>query len=343
MAPRATDGVRVKAQLAKARATLEMAGIPLPWLDAEILVAHVLQSSRERLHSHPERELTIGQRARLRRLTSRRVARVPVPYLVGEREFYGYMFRVTPAVLIPRPSSELLVELAIDWLKANPRARRMIDLGTGSGAVAISVARGVPQVRIEARDVSARALNVADQNIAHYRLRRRITTVKGDLLRGASPADLILANLPYIPEALRRIRPKELEYEPALALDGGKDGLSLIRVALAQAPAILKPGGLVLFECDPAQTRRIVRLAQGHWPMAQIGVHKDLAGLDRVVRTQTGRRAGRPTHRTSLRRRSGFAPAPLSPSQPTPFTASVPAPRTRPRLLGSTPCSAADT
>src|SRR6202158_1453871 len=113
MAPPATDGGRGQAQLAKTRATLAVAGIPLPWLDAEILVAHVLQSSRERLHSHPERELTVAQRARLRRLTSRRAARVPVPYLVGEREFYGYMFRVTPAVLIPRPSSELLVEPAI--------------------------------------------------------------------------------------------------------------------------------------------------------------------------------------------------------------------------------------
>jgi release factor glutamine methyltransferase len=287
MAPSATDGGRVKAQLAKARATLEAAGIALPWLDAEILVAHVLQSSRERLHSHPERELTVAQRARLRRLTSRRVARVPVPYLVGEREFYGHMFRVTPAVLIPRPSSELLVELAIEWLTAHPQARRIIDLGTGSGAVAISVAMAVPQVRIEARDVSARALRVADENIAYYRLRRRITTVKGDLLRRAAPADLILANLPYIPEALRRVRPKELEYEPALALDGGKDGLSLIRVALAQAPAVVKPGGLVLFECDPAQIRRIVRLAQGHWPGAQVTVHKDLAGQDRVVRIQT--------------------------------------------------------
>ena len=286
MAPRATDGVRVKAQLAKARATLETAGIPLPWLDAEILVAHVLQSSRERLHSHPERELTAAQRAQLRRLTSRRVARVPVPYLVGEREFYGHMFRVTPAVLIPRPSSELLVELAIDWLKTHPQAR-VIDLGTGSGAVAISVAKAVPHVRIEARDVSARALKVANENIAYYRLRRRVTTVKSDLLRGAAPADLILANLPYIPEALRRSRPKELEYEPALALDGGKDGLDLIRTALAQAPAVVKPGGLVLFECDPAQTRRIVRLAQGHWPSAEVTVHKDLAGLDRVVRIQT--------------------------------------------------------
>ena len=287
MAPRATDGGRVKAQLAKARATLATAGIPLPWLDAEILVAHVLQSSRERLHSHPDRQLTVAQRARLRRLTTRRAARVPVPYLVGEREFYGHMFRVTPAVLIPRPSSELLVELAIDWLKTHPQAQRVIDLGTGSGAVAISVARAVPLVRIEARDVSARALWVAAENVAHYRLRRRITCVKGDLLRGAAPADLIMANLPYIPEALRRIRPKELEYEPALALDGGKDGLSLIRTALAQAPAAVKPGGLVLFECDPAQIRRIVRLAQGHWPSAEVSVHKDLAGQDRVVRIQT--------------------------------------------------------
>jgi release factor glutamine methyltransferase len=287
MAPPATDAGRVKAQLAKARATLATAGIPLPWLDAEILVAHVLKSSRERLHSHPDRQLTTAQRAQLRRLTSRRAARVPVPYLVGEREFYGHMFLVTPAVLIPRPSSELLVELAIDWLKTHPTARRVIDLGTGSGAVAISVAKAIPDVRIEARDVTARALRVAAENITRHRLRRRITTVKADLLRGAAPVDVILANLPYIPEALRRVRPKELEYEPGLALDGGKDGLDLIRTALAQAPAAVKPGGLVLFECDPAQTRRIVRLAQGHWPAADVSVHKDLAGQDRVVRIQT--------------------------------------------------------
>jgi release factor glutamine methyltransferase len=287
MAPAATDRSRVKAQLATTRAALAKAGIPYPWLDAEILLAHVLHSTRERLHSHPEQPLTGSQRARLRRLTSRRVARVPVPYLVGEREFYGHMLKVTPAVLIPRPSSELLVELAVDWLKANQQAKRVIDLGTGSGAVAISVALEVPDVRIEARDVSGRALRVAAENIAEYRLRRRITTVKGDLLKGAAPADLIMANLPYIPDALRRVRPRELDYEPALALDGGKDGLSLIRIALAQAPSVVKPGGLVLFECDPAQTRRIVRLAQGHWPAAQISVHKDLAGLDRVVRIQT--------------------------------------------------------
>src|ERR1700736_3653310 len=181
MAP-AADRSRVKAQLAKTRARLATAGIPYPWLDAEILVAHVIHSSRERLHSHPERLLTASQRRRLSRLAARRAARVPVPYLTGEREFYGHMLKVTPAVLIPRPSSELLVELAIAWLKTHPQAR-VIDLGTGSGAVAISVARGVPHVRIEARDVSARALRVAAENVARYRLRRRIRTVRGDLLK----------------------------------------------------------------------------------------------------------------------------------------------------------------
>jgi release factor glutamine methyltransferase len=287
MATRVTDASRVKAQLLRTRATLDAAGIPYPWLDAEILVAHVLHSSRERLHSHPEQPLTAVQRQRLRRMTARRAARVPVPYLIGEREFYGHMLRVTPGVLIPRPESELLVELATEWLAAHPDARRVIDLGTGSGAVAISVALAVPHVRVEARDVSAAALRVAAGNIARYRLRRRITTVKGDLLRGAAPADLILANLPYIPDALRRVRPKELHYEPALALDGGKDGLTLIRRALAQAPASMRPGGLLLFECDPAQTRRVAGLAKDQWPAGQVSVHKDLAGFNRTVRIQT--------------------------------------------------------
>ena len=285
MAP-APDRDTVKVQLATTRATLRKAGIAYAWLDAEILVAHVLDVSRERLHSHPEQRLTQPQRRRLRRLATRRAERVPVPYLTGEREFYGHMLSVSPAVLIPRPESESLVELAIEWLNAHPGPRRVIDLGTGSGAVAIAVAKAVAQVRIVARDVSARALRVAAANIARHRLRRRITTVKADLLRGAGPADLILANLPYISEAQRRVRPKELEYEPALALDGGEDGLALIRTALSQAPAVVKPGGALLLEYDPAQTRRIVRLAQGQWPAADISVHKDLAGRDRVVRIQ---------------------------------------------------------
>jgi release factor glutamine methyltransferase len=283
---RAANQGTVGAQLATTRVALKTAGIPYAWLDAEILVAHVLQSSRVRLHTHPEQRLTIAQRRRLRRLTARRADRVPVPYLTGEREFYGYLLAVSPAVLIPRPESELLVGLAIDWLNRHPDARRVIDLGTGSGAVGIAVAKAVPSVHIVARDVSARALRVAAANIARHRLRRRITPVRGDLLRGARPADLILANLPYISESQKRVRPRELEYEPALALDGGQDGLALIRAAVAQAPAVLKPPGAMLLECDPAQARRLVRLARGYWLQASITIHKDLAGRDRVVRVE---------------------------------------------------------
>ena len=286
MAP-APDRDTVKAQLAKTRVALDDAGIAYGWLDAEILVAHVIHSTRERLHSHPERRLTAAQRQQLGRMTRRRAARVPVPYLVGEREFYGILLAVRRGVLIPRPETELMVELAIDWLRTHPNARRVIDLGTGSGAVAIALAKAVPRIRIEARDVSAPALRVAAENVARHRIRRRIALVKANLLRGAAPADMILANLPYIPEALRRVRPKELEYEPAVALDGGKDGLKLIRLALAQASAVLRPGGLALFECDPAQVRRVVRLAQRQWPSAEVSVHKDLARLDRVVRIET--------------------------------------------------------
>jgi release factor glutamine methyltransferase len=285
MAP-ARDAVTVKTQLARTRAALGAAGIRLPWLDAEILVAHVLDSSRERLHSHPEQPLTLQQRRRLQRLTRRRAARVPVPYLTGEREFYGYALKVSPAVLIPRPESELLVELAIDWLRAHPGARRVIDLGTGSGAVAIAVAKAVPLVRVVARDVSARALGVAAANVGRYRLSSRIMIERADLLRGAAPADLVLANLPYISAAQKRVRPRELEYEPALALDGGHDGLSLIRTAMTQAPAVVKRGGCLMFECDPSQVRKMERLARSHWPTATVTIHKDLAGRNRVVRIQ---------------------------------------------------------
>src|SRR3989442_4773484 len=229
----AADRDTVKLQLATTRAALAKAGISYAWLDAEILVAHVLHVSRERLHSHPEQRLTQPWRRRLRRRGGRGAARVPVPYLTGEREFYGHMLAVNPAVLIPRPESELLVELAIDWLNAHPAARRVIDLGTGSGAVAIAVAKAVPQVRIVARDVSARALRVAAENIARHRLRRRIVTVQADLLRGAGLADLILANLPYISGKQRRGPPREGTDQTAAGTCCGEQWPRLSSAALA--------------------------------------------------------------------------------------------------------------
>jgi len=229
MAP-APDRDTVKAQLAKTRAVLAGAGITYAWLDAEILVAHVLQSTRERLHSHPERRLTPTRRQQLSRLTRRRADRVPISYLTGEREFYGHMLAVRPGVLIPRPETELMVELAIAWLTTHSAARQVIDLGTGSGAVAIAVAKAVPQARIVARDISPRALTIAAENIARFRLRRRITIERANLLRGAAPADLILANLPYISAAQRKMRPRELTYDCLLYTSPSPRDLSTSRI-----------------------------------------------------------------------------------------------------------------
>src|SRR5205807_1523489 len=257
----------------------------------------------ERLHSHPEQRLTQPQRRRLRRLAGRRAARVPVPYLTGEREFYGHMLAVNPAVLIPRPESELLVELAIDWLNAHPAARRVIDLGTGSGAVAIAVAKAAPQVRIAARDVSARALRVAAENIARHRLRRRIVTVQADLLRGAGPADLILANLPYISGKQRRVRPREAKYEPAVALEGGEDRVDLIRAGPAGAPAVLALGRGGRRAGRRSRGRRETLCHQGTTGGATDGLagHRQRAGRGRGDRVWSGQRPdasilARPAH-----------------------------------------------
>lgn len=276
----------IRDQLINARATLRASGNYDGWLDAEVLLAHVLNVDRAWLHAHPERPLTAAERQRFRRLVERRREHVPVAYLTGRREFYGHDLRVTPAVLIPRPDSELLVDLAIDWLRSHPLAHRVIDLGTGSGALAIAIAKAVPSARVVGIDVDARALAVAAGNVREQRVASRVELQRGDLLRTAAPADLIVANLPYLSAVRRRTAAPELGYEPAWALAGGEDGLDAIRKAIEQAPRVTRPGGCLVFECDPPQARRIKRLANVTWPSARVTIHKDLAGRDRAVQIE---------------------------------------------------------
>jgi release factor glutamine methyltransferase len=276
----------VRNSLIDARSTLKDARIWSGWLDAEVLLAHVLQQERAWLHAHPERPLTATQRRRFRDLISRRAAYEPVAYLTGEREFYGHAIRVSPAVLIPRPDTEILVELAVEWLRDHPQARRVIDLGTGSGAIAIAIAKAVPSIRVTAIDLDARTVRVAEANVAEHRLVSRVTVRRRNLLQGTPAADLIAANLPYLSAARRRTGGPELAYEPEAALDGGKDGLDLIRRAIEQAPAVIRPGGCLLFECDPLQARPIEQLARRTWPTVKVSVHKDLAGRERVVQLE---------------------------------------------------------
>lgn len=276
----------IRDQLIRARAALTASGNYDGWLDAEVLLGHVLDVDRAWLHTHPERPLTASQRQRFRRLIERRIEHVPVAYLTGRREFYGHGLHISPAVLIPRPTTEQLVDLAIQWLQAHASARRVIDLGTGSGAIAIAIAKAVPSIRVMAIDVDQKALAVAAENVAEQRLRSRVELRRGDLLRTAAPADLIVANLPYLSAARRHSAAPELGFEPPWSLAGGADGLDAIRRAIQQAPPVLRSGGCLLFECDPLQPRRIERLARETWSSARVTIHKDLAGRDRVVQIE---------------------------------------------------------
>jgi release factor glutamine methyltransferase len=162
----------------------------------------------------------------------------------------------------------------------------VIDLGTGSGAIAVAIGKSMPDARIVAIDVDPAALRVAAQNMGRHRLSSRVQLVRRDLLTGSRAADLIVANLPYLSSGSRRSWPKELGFEPLRALDGGSSGLEFIQRALAQAPAVLRKDGCMLLECDPKQVQRINKMVLRAWPASTVTIHKDLAGRDRVVQIQ---------------------------------------------------------
>lgn len=257
-----------------------------PRLDAQVLAAQILDRSRAWVLAHPEAVLSPEQAARFQAALARLAAGEPLPYVLGRWEFFGLEFAVTPAVLIPRPETELLVERALAWLERNPGRRLAADVGTGSACIAVSLAVHCPGLRLLATDVSAPALAVARQNAARHAVLERIEFIQADLLPPlGSPLDLICANLPYIPEdTLPGLRVSRTE--PALALRGGQDGLDLIRRLLALAPGCLAPGGLALLEIEASQGPRALALARGHFPTASLQLIQDLAGRDRLLEIQ---------------------------------------------------------
>jgi release factor glutamine methyltransferase len=266
-----------------------------PYLDAQVLLAHITQQSRSWLLAHPEASLSAPQLENLHQALSRLEAGVPFPYVLGHWEFFGIDFVVTPDVLIPRPETELLVERAIGWLQANAGERphpRVADVGTGCGCIAIAIASHLPAARLLATDISYPALRIARQNARNTGLNRRIDFLQCDLLpalpRGLPTAlhfDLICANLPYIPTQTLRCLPI-YGREPTLALNGGEDGLDLIRRLLTIAPSWLKPGGRIMLEIEASQGNRVLSLAYDAFSEAEIHLHKDLAGHDRLVEIQ---------------------------------------------------------
>jgi release factor glutamine methyltransferase len=225
--------------------------------DATFLLVHSLQIPQTTFLAHPDRIVTPGQQAAFDALVARRLANEPIQYIVGSWEFYGLDFFLTPAVLIPRPATEILVEAVLSELQpeaaTSPTPLRIADIGTGSGIIAIALAHHLPNAEITAVDLSAAALEVAAQNAARHHLSHRIRFLQSDLLNGLPPNempyDAIVSNLPYIPSDDReRLHAQVRDHEPHIALFGGPDGLDLYRQFLPQARAALKPNGLLGLE-----------------------------------------------------------------------------------------------
>lgn len=271
----------------EASATLEAAGVDTPRLDAELLLGHVTGEPRVRLRLYPDRTLTPAQAARFADLVTRRAAREPLPYLTGTREFYGRSFIVSPAVLIPRPETELLVEAVVNWGRAEG-ATRMADIGAGSGAIAVTLAAELPAVTVFAVDISPAALAMTRTNAQLLQVAARIVCLEGDGVRplqkqAITGLDAVVANLPYIPEGeMAALMPEVRDHEPSLALHGGDDGLAIIRRVIADAPSVLRPGGLLGLEVGYGQACVVAALLrEAGW--REVRVITDYGGIERHV------------------------------------------------------------
>lgn len=250
-------------------------------LDAELLLSDTLKLDRVGLYLNYDRPLSAGELETFRAAVGRRAKREPLQYIRGQAEFWSLPLTVNPAVLIPRPDTEVLVEEALKRI-AGPV--RILDVGTGSGAIAIALAHEQPEASVEAVDLSAEALAVAQGNAERNGVAARVTLRQGDLrqLQGAG-YDLVVSNPPYIPSAdLAGLMPEVREFEPLLALDGGDDGLFCYRLLAAQARALLKPGGWLLLEVGIDQAAGVTELLQGAG-LVDIFTRADYAGVARVV------------------------------------------------------------
>ncbi|MCC6190721.1 MAG: peptide chain release factor N(5)-glutamine methyltransferase [Anaerolineales bacterium] len=277
------------ARAALSAALAALAGAESPTLTAQALLAHVLGITRSRLLAHPELPVAPDQRAAYEQLVARAALGEPLAYLTGQREFHGLDFLVEPGVLVPRPETELLVDLALAR-----RPGRILDVGTGSGCIAVALAANLPQAVITAVDLSPAALAVARRNARRHGVLGRLTFLESDLLsalpasslpapgRPASSFQLIAANLPYVDRGALCDLPVA-RHEPWLALDGGPGGLALVGRLLRQAGPWLAPGGALLLEIGAGQGPAAQSLAYAAFPAARCQVHPDLAGHDRVL------------------------------------------------------------
>jgi len=274
--------VTLKQALSRARGILAGNDIDDASLECELLLRHALKISRTQLYLDLDRELSPKQEEAFWRLMQRRLNGEPTAYITEHREFYGLDFYVDPRVLIPRPESELLVETALGLAQNHPLLT-IAEIGTGCGAIAISLALGLPKVKIYATDISAPALEIALLNCQKHGVVDRVHLLQGDMLDPVpEPVDLIIANLPYVEESeLARAGPAK--FEPLLALNGGSDGMERIRQLCRQVGSKLRPTDYLLLEIGQGQRRAVTAFLHTLFPNGEIEVVPDLSGIDRVI------------------------------------------------------------
>lgn len=271
--------MKLKAALSRARGILAQNAIEDAPLEAELLLRHTLKIDRTRLYLDLDQELSPEGFFAFGHLVERRLSGEPTAYITGRREFYGLEFYVNPHTLIPRPESELLVETALRLSQSQP-VSTIADIGTGCGAIAVSLALELPRTRIYATDISLPTLEVALVNCQRHSVTDRIRLLQGDMLKPVpEPIDLIVANLPYVKES--ELTPQN--FEPLLALDGGAEGTESIARLCRQAKSKLAGGGSMLLEIGAGQGETITGLLKSLFPDGAVEVSRDFSGIERVI------------------------------------------------------------
>jgi len=278
------------------REHLAASGVAEPAIEAELLLRHVLRVDRAGLYTRWEGAMPEPAWARYRAALEERARGRPAHYIVGEREFMGLAFFVDERVLIPRPETELLVEHVAAWLRAHG-GTHVADVGTGSGCVAVSLARRLPEVTVYATDLSPGAVEVARANAARHGVAARVHVVCGDLLLPLPPAlagrlDAIASNPPYVPADMAGLLSREVrEFEPAEAIFVPGDGTAVHRRLIGMAPRWLRPGGLLAMEVGAGQAPAVAEIVREAGPFAAVALLPDLVGIERVVSATLGRGA----------------------------------------------------
>ncbi|MFB3885631.1 MAG: peptide chain release factor N(5)-glutamine methyltransferase [Thermodesulfobacteriota bacterium] len=277
------------------RSTHDLDGCKIenPRLNAELLLAHSLNTNREGIYVRLYREMKEEEKERFENLTKRRISGEPLQYILGHQEFWSIDFKVDSRALIPRPDTELLVEQALSVLSSYGEPLFALEIGTGSGAVAISLAKEVKEIFLVATDISGEALKLAKENAESLGLLDRIHFVNGNLFdpfrpfRDGGPFNLILSNPPYLTSLeIGGLAREVKDYEPSIALDGGEDGLAFYRNMISQAPVYLKKGGWLLLEVGQGQAEGVSRFIEKKGDFLAPQRFRDLSGIERVLKAQ---------------------------------------------------------